>query len=566
MAPRFEKAPISQADRIGSVDIASDGASTASQESVRGEAQAWLARERDCVTPETYSAIEARVAEMLASQEAERLDLESEFDLIRREILSRTQDGVGALAREESIAQLGLAALPDRYAPVETYYGLDTATVAAIRQIEHDTGLAVMPALARYQSMIERTLTREADSSLPETRVIELRASMRRIVAARAAEIPDIVADRAREDADGRRHIEREDRWIINGDITSAFADIEQRLLPEARWYLQMHEAGYTEALHGAKEYTDAEALSERYGTGRSALTERMDARLAEAEHTLFDGDSLWSSVRRAGVSTMNRLDKNAKYHNDTIESLALPGQASPWKEAKRDRTEFLSEGDRTIEEDATIACVVACVCQMTPYAGAALSVVTDAEDVFAGYDATTRWLQRCGIVDPSYRPDKGFMDKVFALVGLVGAVAGAQALGKIPKIARGLEKLGQMGHRITPGRVEAMFRRISAAAEMTREATAAEKRGAGVAGDMEEGAEAVARTSEDTGRASERGVETETMSTRRSQLPERLPIAERNSHLPDAERLEEASKLLGRTISIEQCQAILAVHHAVSK
>lgn len=291
-----------------------------------------------------------------------------------------------------------------------------------------------------------------------------------------------------------------------------------------------------------------------------------MDARLAEAEHTLFDGDSLWSSVRRAGVSTINRLDKNAKYHNDTIESLALPGQASPWKEAKRDRTEFLSEGDRTIEEDATIACVVACVCQMTPYAGAALSVVTDAEDVFAGYDATTRWLQRCGIVDPSYRPDKGFLDKVFALVGLVGAAAGAQALGKIPKIARGLEKLGQMGHRITPGRVEAMFRRISAAAGMAREATAAEKRAAEMADDIEEGTEAVARTSEDAGRASERGIETGSMDTKREPIEKRLLAVVTNAALSDAARLEEASRLLGRTISIEQCQAILAVHHAVSK
>lgn len=250
MAPRLEKLPAGQTDRIGSVDVASDGASTASQERVRGEAQAWLARERDCVTPEVYSAIEARVAEMLASQEVERLDLESEFDLIRRETLASTQTATAEVARQSSPLTAHLAPLPDRYAPVETYYDLDTATIAAMRQIERDTGLAVMPALARYQSMIERTLTREADSSLPETRVIELRASMRRIVAARAAEIPDIVAERAREDADGRRHIERDDRWIINGDIVSAFADIEQRLLPEARWYLQMHEAGYTEALH----------------------------------------------------------------------------------------------------------------------------------------------------------------------------------------------------------------------------------------------------------------------------------------------------------------------------
>lgn len=412
--PRLERNPVKPADTtdiIGSIDVASDGTTNDAQERIRAESQGWLSREKSCVTEDVYDALEHRVAEMLASQEAERLDLEREFGIIRAEILAGSHAKSTELAqehaRETSLAPMGLEKMPDRYAPVERYFGLDAPTVTALRDVERDTGLSVMPALARYQSVIERSLVRTADSSLPETRVAELRAAMREHVAARAAKIPEIVTDHHRKHSGASASIDRNDRWIINSELVSAFADIEAHVLPEARWYLQMHESGYTQALRTTKPYQDGEALSARYGTEQSVFAERLDTRLSEAESMLFGGNSLWQRARNAGVSAMNRLDERTKYHDDAIESMAVDGHANGWTEAKKNRTDFLTETDRTIEEDATIACVIACVCQMTPYVGATLSAVTDTEDIFSNYDATTRWLQRCGVVDASYRTDK---------------------------------------------------------------------------------------------------------------------------------------------------------------
>lgn len=142
-------------------------------------------------------------------------------------------------------------------------------------------------------------------------------------------------------------------------------------------------------------------------------------------------------------------------------------------------------------------------------------------------------------------------MDRVFALVGLVGAVAGAQALGKIPKVARGLEKLGRMGHRITPARVESMYHRIAGALSGAETAAAAERH-ADEAADV---TRAVAEGSAGVDRVA-----------KREPLEARLPAIVRNAELPDAERILEAERLLGRSIPTEQRQAILAVHDAVSK
>jgi len=134
----------------------------------------------------------------------------------------------------------------------------------------------------------------------------------------------------------------------------------------------------------------------------------------------LLGNDSTWASIRRTATSAYNSLDRHASYFDGTLEKLDLENYPSPWKEAGHDRTEFLSEADRVIEEDATMACIIACVCQSTPYLGAGLSLVTDTEDVFSRYDATTSWLQRMGVVDASYRAEKGLFDNVLAVVGLV--------------------------------------------------------------------------------------------------------------------------------------------------
>ncbi|HRI36368.1 MAG TPA: hypothetical protein PK765_04850 [bacterium] len=95
--------------------------------------------------------------------------------------------------------------------------------MSAIAAIERDTGISVMPALARLQDRIERSLQRSQSSTLPEDRVALLRSNLRNMVSEKVSEIPDIVSKRVVEREDGTNRIDRNDRWIVNDNIVSAF-------------------------------------------------------------------------------------------------------------------------------------------------------------------------------------------------------------------------------------------------------------------------------------------------------------------------------------------------------
>jgi hypothetical protein len=413
---------------VDTVDVASDGRKSVAQERIRTAAKEFLAQERTCLSDALYDSLEDRATAILARQDVERIDLARSLTAARDEILAESALRAADLARKNT-GTVSEVALPPNYLPVEKYFSLAPEAISQIRELERQTGLAVLSGLARYQVDIERSLALTDDSSMPPTKLEALRTHVRSMVAAQVGKLPEIIRKRSKTGSDGKPTFDRRDRWMLNHELQEALDVIGTSVIPSAQFSILMHSPAYRTAIEGSPEYA-----------GDISLRGHVMGRTQDAAEAFFDAKPSDGSVPHGLIRHDNFVKRN------TIEDTLERGDRFIERFSPQDRPDlrvsggraalFLSEKDADTERKVMKAYMAAVSAQAIPVMAPA-SMAVDAADTVSPTDVTLAMV-KVGLgnsIDQDYRMDKSWWDHMGAAVGAVAGTAGLQGAAKARKL-----------------------------------------------------------------------------------------------------------------------------------